>query len=31
MGQFTDSEYSDPIKTLGKEYLVIISTYYSQL
>lgn len=23
MGQFTDSDYSDPVKTLGKTYFVV--------
>lgn len=27
MGQFTDSDYSDPVKTLGKTYFVVNFIY----
>lgn len=27
MGQFTDSDYSDPVKTLGKTYFVVYSQF----
>lgn len=30
MGQFTDSDYSDPIKTLGKTYFAVYFHLYSQ-
>lgn len=30
MGQFTDSDYSDPIKTLGKTYFAVFFHLYTQ-